>query len=203
MSDCRQKFAPMGLTLLSGVEMGNPHQHLPEATAFLNRFPMDVRIASLHWLYGENIHDPVCFEGRDPQTVYADYFLELRNLVSGFGPIDILAHFDRILWRGTLLGAPFDPLTLEPLVRDTLSTVAWRGIALELNMRLLDHTPNWRSALATMLSWFAEEGGRHVVVDSDAHHINQLGSNLDLAVEVLQEAGLRPARLSLAERDLA
>lgn len=192
---CRIAFAPRGLTVLSGVEIGNPHEYPLEAGALVGANPFDIRIASLHWLYGKNIHDAVCFAGREPLEVYGDYFVALGEMAGGFSSIDVVGHFDRILWRGTLLGAPFDLVSLEPLVRDALATIAWRGLALELNTRLLNHTPGWRRTLITMLQWFREEGGRRIVVNSDAHRVAHLGSNLELAGEILSEAGLAPVRL--------
>lgn len=200
MADVRQKFSERGLQVLTGVEMGNPHDHLREANRFLDDHSFDLRIASQHWLYGQNIHLTSCFEGRDPQEVYADYFVELGRMVNDFSRIDIIAHFDRILWRGSLLGAPFNAPLLEGVVRDVLATIAWRGIALELNTRLLDQSPGWQEALTTMLTWYRMEGGRQVVVNSDAHRLNQIGSNAHLAARILSEAGLEPSRLQLQAR---
>ena len=195
---CRALFAPQGLTLYSGVEMGNPHEFARGAADFLAGYPFDVRIASLHWLYGHNIHDAACFAGRDPLDVYADYFAALGHMAGDFSDIDVVAHFDRILWRGTLLGANFKPQAIEGIVRDALATIAWRGLALELNTRLLNNVPTWRPALTTMLRWFREEGGRRVVVNSDAHRVGQMGANLDLAAGVLHDAGLTAATLQPA-----
>ena len=194
----RMEFAPRGLTLYSGVELGNPHEHQRQASALVAAHPFDVRIASLHWLYGENIHDASCFAGRDPMDVYADYFTAVGHMAADFSATDVIAHFDRILWRGTLLGALFRPQALESTIRDTLATIAWRGLALELNTRLLNQTPGWRPALVTMLRWFREEGGRRVVVNSDAHRLSQMGANLDMARAVLNDAGLEPASLQPA-----
>ena len=195
---CRALFAPQGLTLYSGVELGNPHEYAREAADLLADYPFDVRIASLHWLYGHNIHDAVCFAGREPLDVYADYFVALGHMAADFSAIDVVAHFDRILWRGALLGAPLTPRAIEGVVRDALATIAWRGLALELNTRLLNNVPNWRPALTTMLRWYREEGGRRVVVNSDAHRVGQMGANLDLAATVLRDAGLTAATLQPA-----
>ncbi len=197
MAGVRQKFSERGLQVLTGVEMGNPHDHLREANLFLDDHPFDVWIASQHWLYGQNIHLSSCFAGRDPQEVYADYFRELGRMVNDFGRIDVLAHFDRILWRGTLLGAPFNAHLLEGVIRDVLATIASRGIALELNTRLLDQSPDWRQSLTTMLTWYRMEGGRQIVVNSDAHRIDQVGSNAHLVTRILTEAGLTPTRLQI------
>jgi hypothetical protein len=67
---------------------------------------------------------------------------------------------------------------------------------------MLNLTPGWRPALVTMLNWFREEGGWRVVVNSDAHSIGQVGTNLDIARSVLQEAALEPTVL-LPETALA
>lgn len=184
------QFAPLGLTLNSGVELGNPHEFSREASAFVAANPFAVRVASLHWLYDQNIHDASCFAGRDPLDVYADYFAALGHMAADFSAIDVVAHFDRILWRGSLLGATFDPQAIEGVIRDALATIAWRGLALELNTRLLNAVPGWRPALVTMLNWFREEGGQRVVVNSDAHRVGQMGNNLEAAATILREAGL-------------
>ncbi len=194
----KDEFAPRGLTLLSGVELGNPHEFARPAAALLAAHPFDVRIASLHWLHGENIHDASCFAGCDPQDVYADYFSALGHMAADFSSIDVVAHFDRILWRGTMLGAPLQPRRLEGVIRDALATIAWRGLALELNTRFLNHTPGWRPALTTMLCWYREEGGTRVVVNSDAHRVSQMGANLEIARAILDEAGLEPTTLQPA-----
>lgn len=194
----RDEFAPRGLKLYSGVEMGNPHDFPRQANDLLAAHPYDIRIASLHWLYGENIHDTACFAGRDPIDVYADYFSAVGHMAAEFSAVDVIAHFDRILWRGTMLGAAFRLQSLEGIVRDMLATIAWRGLALELNTRLLNHSPNWRPALVTMLQWYHEEGGRRVVVNSDAHRTSQMGTNLEQARSILNEAGLVPTVMQSA-----
>ncbi len=195
---CRALFAPQGLTIHSGVELGNPHEHAREASALLAAYPFDVRIASLHWLYDHNIHDAACFAGREPLDVYADYFAALGHMAADFSAIDVVAHFDRILWRGALLGATFAPRAIEGVVRDALATIAWRGLALELNTKLLNNVPTWRPALTSMLRWYRAEGGRRVVVNSDAHRVGQMGGNLELAAAVLSDAGLTATTLQPA-----
>ncbi len=82
---------------------------------------------------------------------------------------DIIAHFDRIMWRGVLLGTPLAPRHIESIIRDALATVARHNCALELNTRYLRSEPNWRKELLQMLHWLREEGGTRVVINSDAH----------------------------------
>ncbi|GAB4580439.1 MAG: PHP domain-containing protein [Anaerolineales bacterium] len=189
MMAARNKFTPLGLSVYTGVELGNPHTYAQQAHRLLNEFPFDIVIGSVHWLYEVNIHDAVVFQGRDLNTVYANYFYEAQRLCEEF-PIDILAHFDRIFWRATIMGLPFYPQQLERPIRSMLATVARRGIALELNTRHLTLTPVWRENLATMLGWYKEEGGRGVVVNSDAHRTQQIGLNFNVAEALLTQTGL-------------
>lgn len=193
----RQKFMPQGLTVYTGVELGNPHIYLPQAQDLLHEFPFDIVIGSVHWLYEVNIHDTAVFQGRDLNTVYTDYFNEIRRLCEEF-PIDILAHFDRILWRATLLGLSFRPTDVETPIRGMLATIARRGIGLELNTRHLARSQSWRDSLITILSWFKEEGGKGVVVNSDAHQTGQVALNFDIAEALLAQVGFHavtPERL--------
>jgi histidinol-phosphatase (PHP family) len=192
IKECRRRFGRLGLTVLSGVELGNPQDHKDAADTLLSKYHFDVVIASLHWLHGENIQMEACFQGRDPLDVYADYFIALGEMAATVDA-DIIAHFDRIMWRGALLGMPLEPHQLESIIRDALATIAWRNIALELNTRYLRAEPNWRNELLRMLHWFREEGGTRVVIDSDAHGTWQLGANYDTARRMLDIAGLKPA----------
>lgn len=188
LEQVRAEFGRRGLTVYTGVELGNPHHYAAQAGQLLRAYPFDVVIGSLHWLYGENIHLAACFANRQPDQVYADYFTELGRMARDFD-FDFVAHFDRIIWRGTLLGATFDPWRLEPVIRPALAAIAWSGKALELNTRFLTHTPNWNEALVTMFGWFREAGGSRVVVNTDAHRIAELGRNTAIAAELLTAAG--------------
>ncbi len=185
---CRTKFEPQGLKIYAGVELGNPHIYTEEALALTTAYPFDLVLGSLHWLYGKNVHEAGCFAGREATEVYADYFAELGRMVVEFD-FDIVAHVDRILWRGTLLGATFDLLNLETVIRQALANIAQAGQVLELNTAFLTHTPSWRESLVTMFRWFCEEGGQWVVVNSDSHRVGEIGRHRQLAQNLLQEAG--------------
>jgi histidinol-phosphatase (PHP family) len=185
----RAEFGPQGLTVHSGVELGNPHQHVEQATELVTAYPFDLVIGSMHWLYGENIQSTRCFTtDRHPNRVYRDYFVEMERMATGFD-FDLVTHFDRIFYWGAQAGAPIDPWQLEPTIRQTLATIARYGRAIELNARYLAHTPNWNDAIVTILQWFLEEGGAFVAVNSDAHRASQLGYHFDIAQDILTRAG--------------
>jgi histidinol-phosphatase (PHP family) len=195
---CRDTYGPRGLQVLSGVEIGNPHDYLDDTLALLNIYQFDVVIASLHWLSGQNIQRVSCFRSGSAADTYTSYFTNLAAM-AGYADFAvptqrlIIGHFDRILWAGVLAGVRPDLKQLEPVIRDTWAVVVGTGAALELNTHLLGFSPNWRYELALMLGWFRDEGGRRVVINSDAHRTEHLGANFPLASALLTHAGLVPA----------
>ena len=185
---CRQRFGKQGLRVLSGVELGNPHVYSAESTQLL-RHPFELRLASLHWLYGVNIHDDSCFKGRNFYTVLSDYFAELERMTIEF-EFDMVAHFDRILWRPSLNQTPFDITLIEDRIRQTFATIIRYGRVLELNTKVLEAAYNWNTPLIVMLQWFAEEGGKAIAVNSDAHDSFQIARNRPTALSILAQTGL-------------
>lgn len=187
----RARFAPRGLSLLSGLELGNPHQHRAEVDALLASYTFDVVIGSMHWLAGQNIHYPRCFDGQDPYDVYARYFGEIEQIAATVD-CEIIAHFDRIFWPGTNRFGPPEIERIAAPVRQAMRVIVKHGRILELNTRFLTHTPSWNDALLTVLRWYHEEGGQFVAADSDAHRTAELGRNLAVAQQLIEAAGCTP-----------
>ena len=191
VSACQQSFAPRGLTLLSGLELGNPHQHRAEVDDLLQQYDFDVIIGSMHWLDGENIHYTRCFDGEDPYVVYARYFNQIGEIAASTN-CHIIAHFDRIFWPGTTRFGPPHIERVERPVRAAMRALAEHGRILELNTRFLVHEPSWNDSLLTVLRWYQEEGGQFVAVDSDAHRVAEIGRHQAIAAQLVQEAGCAP-----------
>lgn len=193
----RARVAPQGLTLLSGLELGNPHQHRTEVDDLLASYAFDVVIGSMHWLAGQNIHYLRCFDGQDPYDVYARYFGEIEQIAATVD-CEIIAHFDRIFWPGTSRFGPPQLERIERPVRQAMRAIVEHGRILELNTRFLTHTPGWNDALLTVLRWYYAEGGRFVAADSDAHRTAELGRNLAVAQQLIDAAGCTPYRRQAA-----
>jgi histidinol-phosphatase (PHP family) len=193
VEQCRAKFGPQGLQVHSGVELGNPHQYFSQATRLVETHSFEVTIASLHWLNGENIHLAECFLGRNPYDVYRDYFLEIANMAHNF-EFDVLGHFDRIIWRGQLLGIGFSPHHVEKEVRTAMESLVKYNRCLELNTRFMADDLNWNNELLTMLRWYWEAGGTRIVVNSDAHRRHEIGRNRGVAQQLLIQTGFTTAK---------
>jgi histidinol-phosphatase (PHP family) len=191
LDECRSRYAGQGLQLLSGLELGNPHEHRDEVEALLARYPFDVVIGSMHWLNGVNIHYSSCFDGQEVDAVYAAYFDQIARIAAEID-CQIIAHFDRIFWPGTARFGPPQIERIEPAVRNAVRAVAEHGRILELNTRFVTHEPGWNDSLLTVLRWYREEGGSFVAVNSDAHRVSEMGRYRSIGEELVRSAGCLP-----------
>jgi histidinol-phosphatase (PHP family) len=191
LRQCQARFAPRGLTLLSGLELGNPHEHRADVDALLASYDFDVVIGSLHWLAGQNIHDTRCFNEQDPYEVYTRYFGQLAQIAATVD-CHIIAHFDRIFWPGTSRFGPPQIERIETPVREAMRALAEHGRVLELNTRFLTHEPGWNDALLTVLRWYRAEGGQFVAINSDTHRAAELGRHRAIGQALVEAAGCAP-----------
>jgi histidinol-phosphatase (PHP family) len=186
LAECRERFP--GLRILSGIETGEPHLFAASISAHLRTSPADRILGSLHSLPDSGRLVGV---GRllypDPHTTMRRYLAEVAHMVETSDLFQVLAHVDfpRRYWPG----GPdrYAEKDFEEEYRAVFRTLATTDRALEVNTS---------SPLASVdqVRWFAEEGGRAVSFGSDAHHPRAVGQRFDVAVDVVEAAGLRPGR---------
>jgi histidinol-phosphatase (PHP family) len=154
-----------------------------EIGLFLDKFNLDYRIGSVHYL-GEKTVDvgPEFYEGKNIDALYNTYFEFVVRAVSS-GLYDIIGHCDLI--RIYCYKPSFDP---EPLYRTLARAMKKYDVALELNTNgrnrpLGDFYPDRR-----FLHIFREENVP-VCVNSDAHFPARVGQYFDEAYELLRSSG--------------
>lgn len=183
---CKNDFQPV-LRLKAGIEISEPHQYPDEVDMLLDAHPWDYAIGSLHWIEDEIIFKDPYFN-RSPEEAYEGYFLELQRMVET-GRFNILGHIDIVKRYGFEHYGPFDVTAYEKLIRPILSTLAERGLALEVNTITLRRSIQETSPSSQVLSWFKEEGGRWISLGSDAHLASDVGANLEDAIQIIRSIG--------------
>ncbi len=189
LESARQEFAPQGLTIKAGVEVGEIHLNRDEVNAVLDSHPYDLVLGSLHWTRGENIFERPYFQKRDPRTAARDYFTELAEMVDG-GGFNIMSHMD-VLKRTSygIYNNHFDIAEWEEYVRPVFAACIRRGIAPEINTSALRMPVNQTHPTLEAVRWYKEMGGERLSIGSDSHNPYQLGTGLDKAIGIAKEAG--------------
>jgi histidinol-phosphatase (PHP family) len=185
---CRREFAGR-LTIRAGIEIGEPHLFAREAGEMLARYPFDYALGSLHWVGSGNVFMTGYFE-RTPEEAFGSYFEELERMTRT-GDFHILSHLDVPVRTAFGIYGSYDPLPFEARIRPVLRNCIDRGIALEVNAGTLRRSAAVLTPGIPILEWYAEMGGLHLTLGSDAHRPEHVGSGLDAALAAARTAGLR------------
>ncbi|TCN51624.1 histidinol-phosphatase (PHP family) [Rhodococcus sp. SMB37] len=183
---CRHRFPD--LTILAGVEFGQPHLFGRQASMLVDLSTLDRVNGSLHTLkVGDDRYEPnTLFRMWPADEVIWAYLEEIPRMVSGSDEFEVFCHIDYAVraWPSVTEG-PFDPRRFEEGFRAAMLSLAGSGRALEMNTRRL-----W----PWIPQWWTEEGGRAITFGSDAHVPEALADNFPEAVAMAEFFGFRPGR---------
>lgn len=179
------------LKIRAGIELDNDPVHSAAGRKWVERNwqKLDFVLGSVHFLQQPDMFDTVPagasqFEGRDIDSIYADYFRRVRSMAET-GLIDCLAHLDLIKIHGHRANA-----AIETLIGETLDWIRSRDLAIELS------TAGWRKPVNELypsesIIRLALAKGIPFTTASDAHSYVQLGENFDRLAEQMSALGIR------------
>jgi len=193
---CRAKFK--GLRILTGVELGEPHWFPRETAEVLAAAPLDQVHGSIHCIRLDgNLLDASQFrthQGIDFPRAVREYFRETLAMVESGQPFETLAHIDYPKRYWLAGAAPYREEDYEEEIRAILSAAARTGRVLEVNTTRGDTLcPD-----ITVVRWWRELGGQAVSYGSDAHQPDKVGAGFELATQMVEAAGFKPARDPMA-----
>jgi histidinol-phosphatase (PHP family) len=174
------------LIIRAGLEIAEPHLYPQETAEVLGRAPFDYVIGSVHFDGPNFMFNPEYFHSHTADEVYSSYFAEMDRMVQT-AQIDIVAHFD----IPARVGKPifgYEPARYEEKIRSALKTIIERGLALDINVAGLRKPAKIIMPDPLILKWYAEMGGQHVTLGSDAHRIAEVSLHLEQAIEAIRTA---------------
>lgn len=185
-----QKDYEEKLTVLSGIELGNPHDFPTEVNDLLQTWPFDIVIGSVHWMDDvPGWEQPFFQDGL--AAAYQRYFEEVLTMVDE-AQFDILGHLDlvrRDSWALFQQVLPLQPY--KDIIQQILKCLIERGKGLEINTSSL--RKGWDEIMPNrdVLQWYKALGGEILVFGSDAHNANDIASGFSNAREIALAAGFR------------
>ncbi len=191
---CRALFPD--LRILSGVEMGEPHHHSEAARELLAGASFDRTLASVHCIRWQDrtvdASEPGFLQAEVVDAMFAAYLADTLAMVESDAAFEVLAHLDypKRYWPA---GARYDERRFEEGFRAVLRAAAGRGVALEVNTTRGGDPARFLCPGQLVLGWWREEGGRAVAFGSDAHSPEHVAAGFELAAQVVEAAGFRPA----------
>jgi histidinol-phosphatase (PHP family) len=162
-----------GLPVKLGLEVDWVPEHADELAETLAQFPWDFLLGSVHWIGGLAVDQrPGLWAHNAVDEVWGLYASELEAAARS-GHFDVLSHPDLVKIFGDRVAWDWQP------VIDALD-----GVALEVSTAGLHKPVGELYPDASLL-----RGARRITLASDAHLADQVGRDLDQAVEHARAAG--------------
>lgn len=180
-------------SLLLGVEVSFREEGTDCLRALIAKYPFDFVMGSLHFPFrarhDRDFAEMDFFHHDDLLEAQYYYFEELLVGLSNYDFIHALGHIDYPTRYGSAFGRQILVKENREILEEIFTMMKERGVALELNTRMLSKdfaVENWRS----ILQFYRDCGAKRIVIGSDAHRVEALGRNFDLAMQLVEEAKL-------------
>ena len=185
-----RQYEPLrGDDLHLGIEVGMQAGTAEASRAFVARAPFDLVIGSVHLLRGIDIYEKECFEGREKDELYREYFQTMADMIACHDFIDVLGHIDYIARTAPYENPELSYGAFADEIDAVLRAAVAQGVVLELNTRRLGSRRALKE-LAPIYARYHELGGKYVTLGSDAHGADAIGANFAAAEDFARAMGL-------------
>ena len=187
LDELNEKYSD--LTVLRGIELGEPLQAPEQTSIALNLCEYDFILCSLHNIANEEDFYFLHPDRQQAQELIRRYFDELLETVR-WNRFDSLAHFTYPLRYITDRdGVQVDMARYQPVIREILATLAANGKALEINTSGLRSPTGFLLPTVEYIREFRELGGRYITLGSDAHVPEHMAVGMSEGIAAAKQAG--------------
>ena len=175
------------ISIVLGVEVGIGSHLDAEIHSFLDSFPFQVTIGSIHDVVGLELHSGDFFTGKDKRQAYEEYFSEMLISLRKT-KINLLGHMDYITRYGNYPDRSLLYSDYSDMINDVLREIIYSGKGLELNTSGIRYNLGQLHPQLDILKRYRKLGGVIITTGSDAHHPREIAHSFKLANEYLDEA---------------
>lgn len=188
IEECREKYGKQ-LSVLNGIEVGQPHRELQQQKQLLTDFEFDFIIASVHVI--TNIGSPSKYSFTKGNCIdFVDHYFDDLKKVAKQSDFDVLGHMTfpfRYVPQELLEIYPIHSFKREFM--EIFEIIVERGKGIEINTSglrtvLKETIPNQQ-----VVKWYKECGGKIITVGSDGHSSKSAFSGLEIGYQILKNAG--------------
>lgn len=177
-----------------GVEIGMVKYAREANKNFLAQANFDLVIGSIHVVDGIDIYNTDYYADKDKITAYKKYFAAMAE-EAAVEDFDVLGHIDYICRAATYENPEIEYETFKTEIDEVLKIIVERGKILELNTRRLNKNIAVNE-LKPVYKRYKDFGGKFITIGSDAHVVEAVGANFDVALKFAEELNLEIANFA-------
>lgn len=179
------------IDILLGVEVGyQPHLH-KKIDGFLESYPFDFVICSMHVCCNMDLYNEEFFRGKTQKNSYEIYFNEVLKSVENYNNFDVYGHLDYIIRYGSFKNKVMNYFEYKDIIDLILKRIIDIGKGIELNTSGIRYGLNVFHPNIDILKRYKELGGEIITLGSDAHRPYDLQANFNEAIILLKDLGYK------------
>lgn len=175
------------LVIRFGIEMDYIPDQMDEVWEAASPYDFDYVYGAVHYIDGWGFSDSrrlSSYRDKNPDEMYERYY-EIFCEAAEEGGFDVMAHPDLVKKHGVRTRRP-----LERFYREAADALARGGVAIEMNTSGI-RKPSREVYPAPAFLDACVERGVPVTLGSDAHSPGQVGMDFDVAIRMLERAGVK------------
>ncbi len=173
-----------------GIEVGLQPDETQTINAMLSMYPFDFIIGSSHITCKKDLSkDATFFEGLTRRQSYLKYFKEVLKNVQLYENFDVYGHLDYIARYGGYANKSIEYKEFNEILDAILCELIRKDKGIEVNTSGIRYKCYAPHPNIEILKRYKELGGSIITIGSDAHKIDDLGSDFDKVFQLLQYLG--------------
>lgn len=171
-----------------GVELGLKADIAPRLKSFLETWPFEFAIGSIHLIDEKDPYERELFD-MDDEMFYKRYFdVTLETLKACREvPIDTFGHLDYIVRYGYEQDKAYSYKKYSDVIDEILKELIARDTALEINTSGIRKGLKFAHPYPEVLERYRQLGGKKLTIGSDAHTADDIGSDFEKTIAHLKK----------------
>lgn len=186
ISNLREKYKHQ-ITIKMGMEFGIQTHTISQYEKLFSQYPFDFIILSVHQVGDKEFWTQDFQDGLTQQEYNRRYYEELLALVQRYHNYSVLGHLDLIARYDKAGYYPFEKI--RPIITEILKTVIADGKGIEVNTSSKRYGVQDLTPSRDILRLYKELGGTIVMIGSDSHKKEHLGTNIQETKQELIKLG--------------
>lgn len=174
-----------------GIEIGLQPDLQFRINDMVIRYPFDYIIGSSHITCKKDMAvDKSFFDGYTRHDAYKRYFEEvLENIKIYDEEFDVYGHLDYVVRYGGYKEKKINYDEFKDILDEILISLIKKDKGIEINTSGIRYGLNIPHPNIDIIRRYKELGGSIITIGSDAHKASDLGSNFDMAIDILEKVG--------------
>ena len=174
-----------------GVELGL-QPHLTERHhEYVNQYPFDFIIGSLHIVDGKDPYYPEVFKGKEDSKVYRAYFEQFLENLKVFSEFQTVGHIDYVVRYGNHKAEQYSYEAYADILDEILCEIIDKGLGIEINTAGIKAGLGFPNPHPDVIRRYKELGGEIITFGSDAHVPEYIGYKFEQMRQMLLGMGFK------------